>query len=260
MKKERLSIVKVGGKIVEAADSLEKLLSDFSSIDGKKLLVHGGGRSATHIAKSLGIETKMIDGRRITDDNMLEVVTMVYGGLVNKKIVAGLQANGINALGMTGADMNIILSDKRPVSTIDYGWVGDVKAVNADAISTLLGSNVVPVIAPLTHDGKGHILNTNADTMAGETAKALATLYDVTLIFCFEKDGVLLDESDNLSVIPALSKEKYNQLKEDNIVVGGMIPKLDNSFATIDAGVNEVIITNASNLNDLSKGTHIKGY
>lgn len=260
MKKERLSIVKVGGKIVEAADSLEKLLSDFSSIDGKKLLVHGGGRSATHIAKSLGIETKMIDGRRITDDNMLEVVTMVYGGLVNKKIVAGLQANGINALGMTGADMNIILSDKRPVSTIDYGWVGDVKAVNADAISTLLGSNVVPVIAPLTHDGKGHILNTNADTMAGETAKALATLYDVTLIFCFEKDGVLLDENDNLSVIPALSKEKYNQLKEDNIVVGGMIPKLDNSFATIDAGVNEVIITNASNLNDLSKGTHIKGY
>lgn len=260
MKKERLSIVKVGGKIVEEADSLEKLLSDFSSIDGKKLLVHGGGRSATHIAKSLGIETKMIDGRRITDDNMLEVVTMVYGGLVNKKIVAGLQANGINALGMTGADMNIILSDKRPVSTIDYGWVGDVKAVNADAISTLLGSNVVPVIAPLTHDGKGHILNTNADTMAGETAKALATLYDVTLIFCFEKDGVLLDENDNLSVIPALSKEKYNQLKEDNIVVGGMIPKLDNSFATIDAGVNEVIITNASNLNDLSKGTHIKGY
>ena len=248
---ENITIVKVGGKIVEEEETLARLLTDFSAIEGKKLLVHGGGRSATRMAERLGIATQMIEGRRITDTAMLEVVTMVYAGLVNKKIVARLQALGINALGMTGADMNIMLSDKRPVTTVDYGWVGDV-------LSRLLGSGVVPVIAPLTHDGKGNILNTNADTMAGETAKALASHYEVTLVYCFEKNGVLRDENDDDSVIPEINADDYARLRTEGVVQGGMIPKLDNAFATLNAGVKEVVITKASNLHDLALGTHIK--
>ena len=221
---ENLTIVKVGGKIVEEEASLKQLLADFSSIEGKKLLVHGGGRSATRMAERLGIATQMVEGRRITDTPMLEVVTMVYGGLVNKTIVARLQALGINALGMTGADMNIMLSDRRPVKTIDYGWVGDVRRADGVALSRLIDSGVVPVIAPLTHDGKGNMLNTNADTMAGETAKALAKHYRVTLVFCFEKNGVLRDENDDNSVIPSITPEEYAQLRAEGIVQGGMIP------------------------------------
>lgn len=255
---EQLTIVKVGGKICEEPESLAQLLRDFSTIKGKKLLVHGGGRSATKLATRLGVETKMVDGRRITDDAMLEIVTMVYGGLVNKNIVAKLQAQGINALGMTGADMNILLSDKREVKTIDYGWVGDVKVANGNALKSIIDSGVVPVIAPLTHDGKGNILNTNADTMAGETAKALAQLFDVKLVFCFEKEGVLRDENDDASVIEEITPSLYAQLKDEGIVAGGMLPKLDNSFACISSGVSEVIITKASNLNDLSRGTHLR--
>lgn len=255
---ENLTIVKVGGKIVEEEASLKQLLADFSSIEGKKLLVHGGGRSATRMAERLGIATQMVEGRRITDTPMLEVVTMVYGGLVNKTIVARLQALGINALGMTGADMNIMLSDRRPVKTIDYGWVGDVRRADGVALSRLIDSGVVTVIAPLTHDGKGNMLNTNADTMAGETAKALAKHYRVTLVFCFEKNGVLRDENDDNSVIPSITPEEYAQLRAEGIVQGGMIPKLDNSFATLSAGVNEVIITKASNLHNLSLGTHLR--
>ncbi len=255
---EKLTIIKVGGGIVENDESLKRLLKNFAAVQGNKLLVHGGGRSATKMAENLGVETKMVDGRRITDDAMLQVVTMVYGGMVNKNIVAGLQAEGVNALGVTGADMNLILSEKRPVKTVDYGWVGDVKSVNAKGIAGLISSDVVPVIAPLTHDGMGHMLNTNADTMAGETAKAMAELFDVTLVFCFEKDGVLMDENDDNSVIPELGAELYTELKDKGIVNKGMIPKLDNSFATLTAGVKEVIITHANNLNDLTKGTHIK--
>ena len=255
---ENLTIVKVGGKIVEEEASLKQLLADFSSIEGKKLLVHGGGRSATRMAERLGIATQMVEGRRITDTPMLEVVTMVYGGLVNKTIVARLQALGINALGMTGADMNIMLSDRRPVKTIDYGWVGDVRRADGVALSRLIDSGVVPVIAPLTHDGNGNMLNTNADTMAGETAKALAKHYRVTLVFCFEKNGVLRDENDDNSVIPSITPEEYAQLRAEGIVQGGMTPKLDNSFATLSAGVNEVIITKASNLHNLSLGTHLR--
>lgn len=254
---EQLTIVKVGGKICEEPATLAALLRDFASIEGKKLLVHGGGRLATHMAERMGIVTKMVDGRRITDDDMLEVVTMVYGGLVNKNIVAGLQARGVNALGMTGADMNILLSDKRPVKTIDYGWVGDVKQACPSALKGLIDTGVVPVIAPLTHDGKGHILNTNADTMAGETAKALAPLYDVRLVFCFEKEGVLRDENDDSSVIPTIDPALYASLRSEGIVSGGMLPKLDNAFATLDAGVKEVLITKAGNLCDLTKGSHL---
>ena len=256
--KDKLTIIKVGGKIVEEPDTLAALLRDFAAIDGFKLLVHGGGRSATKIAAQLGIETQMIDGRRVTDQQMLEVVTMVYGGLVNKTIVARLQALGIDALGMTGADMNILRSDRRPVKTVDYGFVGDVKEVNSQALATLIRAGVVPVIAPLTHDGKGSMLNTNADTMAGETAKGLANEFDVQLVYCFEKAGVLRDENDDNSVIGLVDRDIYTQLRNDGIVVGGMIPKLDNAFEAIDAGVSEVIITKASSLDNLALGTHIK--
>lgn len=256
--KDKLTIIKVGGKIVEEKESLDSLLRDFAAIDGFKLLVHGGGRSATKVATQLGIETLMIDGRRVTDDAMLDVVTMVYGGLVNKKVVARLQSLGIDALGMTGADMDIIHSHKRPVKSVDYGWVGDVDRVNGEALSALLRSGVVPVIAPLTHDGEGYLLNTNADTMAGETAKGLAPFFDVSLVYCFEKPGVLRDENDDESVIAEIDPALFASLKEEGIVTGGMLPKLENAFNALDAGVGEVVITRASALDDLSLGTHIR--
>lgn len=255
--KEHLTIIKVGGKIVENSESLNALLKDFAAVEGKKLLVHGGGRSATQMAARLGVETKMVDGRRITDEAMLEVVTMVYGGLVNKRIVAGLQALGIDAVGLTGADMNIVLSDKRKVSTVDYGWVGDVKKVNAEAVVTLIESGCCPVVAPLTHDGCGHMLNTNADTMAGEMAKAMAAHYDVTLMFCFEKPGVLADENDDSSLIPTITPAVLDDLKRRGVVSGGMIPKLDNAIACVSAGVESVVITQADRIADPYAGTKI---
>lgn len=253
---EKLTLIKVGGKIVEEADTLKHLLRDFAAIEGYKVLVHGGGRSATKIASQLGIESKMVNGRRITDADMLHVVTMVYGGLVNKNIVAGLQALDVNALGLTGADMNIMRSEKRPVAEVDYGFVGDVKEVNADLLATLIKQGIVPVLAPLTHDKKGNMLNTNADTIAGEAAKALAKHFDVTLMFCFEKKGVLLDENDDDSVIPELSREEFQDYVEEGVIQGGMIPKLENAFQAIDAGVKEVIITKASEI-EKGNGTRI---
>lgn len=245
---EKLTIVKVGGKVVEEEVTLRQLLKDFSQIAGHKALVHGGGRSATKLAERLGIESQMVNGRRITDAQTLDVVTMVYGGLVNKNIVAGLQALNINALGLTGADMNVMRSVKRPVKDIDYGFVGDVEHTNGLLLSTLIEQDIVPVMAPLTHDGEGHMLNTNADTIAGETAKALAPFFDVTLVFCFEKKGVLMDENDDDSVIPQLRKPDFEKLVGEGVIQGGMIPKLENSFAAIDAGVKKVIITQASEL------------
>lgn len=255
--KEHLTIIKVGGKIVENSESLNSLLKDFAAVEGKKLLVHGGGRSATQMAARFGVETKMVDGRRITDEAMLEVVTMVYGGLVNKRIVAGLQALGIDAVGLTGADMNIVLSDKRKVSAVDYGWVGDVKRVNAEAVAALIESGCCPVVAPLTHDGCGHMLNTNADTMAGEMAKAMAAHYDVTLMFCFEKPGVLADENDDSSLIPTITPAVLDDLKRRGVVSGGMIPKLDNAIACVSAGVESVVITQADRIADPYAGTKI---
>lgn len=253
---EKLTLIKVGGKIVEEPETLQQLLRDFSSIEGYKVLVHGGGRSATKVAAQLGIESKMVNGRRITDADMLNVVTMVYGGLVNKNIVAGLQSLGINALGLTGADMNIMRSDKRPVKDVDYGFVGDVKEVNADLLSSLIRQSIVPVLAPLTHDKQGHMLNTNADTIAGEAAKALAKYFDVTLMFCFEKKGVLRDENDDDSVIPEINREAFKEYVEAGIIQGGMIPKLENAYQAIDAGVKEVIITQASEIHKNS-GTKV---
>lgn len=249
---EKLTVVKVGGKIVEERETLRNLLRDFSAIEGYKVLVHGGGRSATKLAARLGIESKMVNGRRITDADMLSVVTMVYGGLVNKNIVAGLQALEVNALGLTGADMNLMRSDKRPVAEVDYGFVGDVKEVNADLLASLIGQGIVPVLAPLTHDKQGNLLNTNADTIAGEAAKALAKHFELTLMFCFEKKGVLLDENDDESVIPEIDRSAFLQYVAQGIIQGGMIPKLENAYQAIDAGVKQVIITQAS---EIHKGT-----
>ena len=243
---------------MENPETLNALLCDFSALPGRKVLVHGGGRSATRIAASLGIESQMVNGRRVTDAQMLDVVTMVYGGLVNKTVVAGLQACGVNALGLTGADMNIIFSHKRITKDIDYGWVGDVDKVDGSMLSELIEKGVVPVVAPLTHDGKGHMLNTNADTIAGEVACALAPYYDVTLTFCFEKKGVLRDAEDEDSVIPHITEQVFKQYVSEGVIAGGMIPKLENAFQSITKGVKWVIITRSDDI-DGSHGTLVEG-
>lgn len=245
---DRLTIIKVGGKVVEEPESLNALLDQFKKISGNKLLVHGGGRTATQIAEKLGIETKMVDGRRITDSDMLEVVTMVYGGLVNKKIVAALQARGVNAVGLTGADFNLIEAHKRPVKDIDYGFVGDVDDVNAFELKMLISENVVPVVAPLTHDGKGQLLNTNADTIASELATELSRHFNVYLFYCFEKKGVLLDPDDEASVIYDLDNNLFNQHTSSGVISAGMIPKLENGFRAKRNGVKEILITNPENI------------
>jgi len=244
--KEKLTIVKVGGAVVEDEAQLHDLLIQFRQIEGVKILVHGGGRRATKVAAQLGIETRMVEGRRITDGEMLQVVTMVYGGLVNKHVVAQLQALGVDAIGLTGADGSIITSKRRPpVNGVDYGFVGDVTQVKALTLHTFLKAGLVPVVAPLTHDAEGHILNTNADTMASETAKAMAAIYDVTLVYAFEKPGVLLDAGDEASVIPAIGHEDFQRLKADGTISGGMVPKVQNALAAVDAGVARVVITSA---------------
>lgn len=267
MCKVKLTLVKVGGGIVENEASLNSLLDKFARIEGLKVLVHGGGRSATKVAEQLGIAQTMIGGRRITDAETLKVVTMVYAGLVNKNITAQLQARGINALGLTGADMNVIQSHKRPlkkvkmedgsVQEVDYGFVGDIDQVNADLLSDLIAKGVVPVLSPIGHDTHGTLLNTNADTIAAETAKALAKHFEVTLMFCFEKKGVLRDPEDDDSVIPSITAEEFPQLVEQGVVSGGMLPKLENSFNAIEAGVSKVIITLADAIDDPTAGTHL---
>lgn len=245
---EKLTIVKVGGKIVEEESTLSKLLDDFAAIADHKILVHGGGRSATALASRLGIESRMVNGRRVTDQDMLKVVTMVYGGLVNKNIVAKLQSRGVNALGLTGADMNVILSGKRPVREVDYGFVGDVKEVDSIRLADIIKRGLVPIMAPLTHDGLGHLLNTNADTIACETAKALAKYFDTTLVYCFEKKGVLRDENNDDSVIPFMTLEDFDRYVASGTVKGGMIPKLENAFAAIKSGVHKVVITTSADI------------
>lgn len=255
--KQQLTIVKVGGKIVETPETLDRLLHDFSTLKGNKILVHGGGRTATQIANQLNIETHMVEGRRITDEAMLQVVTMVYGGLVNKNLVAKLQSCGVNALGLTGADMNVIHSHKRPLKNgIDYGFVGDVDQVNSSQLEQLLNMGITPILAPLTHDGEGHMLNTNADTIAAETAKALANDFDVTLVYCFEHAGVLTNPDDESSVIPSINHSSFEQLKANGTVSGGMLPKIENSLAAVSAGVSRVIITRADKISTL-EGTII---
>ncbi len=242
---------------MEDAGLLEELLTQFVALPGFKLLVHGGGRMATTIGDLMGIKSIYIEGRRVTDAETLKVVTMVYGGLVNKNVVAKLQSKGTNALGLTGADMNIIEAHKRVVKDVDYGFAGDVDKVNADLLSGLIKQGVVPVLAPLTHDGAGGLLNTNADTIAAEVAKGLCKYFDVSLVYCFEKAGVLENENDEASVIPLITKSTYLEHKKQGVITGGMIPKLDNAFMSIEAGVKEVIIKQASALNQ-APGTTIR--
>lgn len=261
-----LNIIKVGGGVVEDQASLASLLDQFAMMEGRKVLVHGGGRLATAIAAGLGIESRMLGGRRITDEKMLEVVTMVYGGLVNKNIVAGLQARGVRAIGLTGADGDVIHSHKRPLKRVrmddgteqmvDFGFVGDVDKVDAQLLVQLIEGSIVPVMAPLTHDGDGHILNTNADTIAASVACALSEHYDVTLTFCFEKPGVLCNADDDNSVIPSINEQQFRQLTDEGIISGGMIPKIENAYQAIHQGVRQVIITQSNNI-DGSRGTTI---
>ena len=241
---------------MEDSESLKELLDQFKKISGNKILVHEGGRTATEMAKKLGVETQMVDGRRITDAEMLKVVTMVYGGLVSKNIVAGLQARNCNAIGLAGADLDLIRALKRSVKDIDYGFVGDIEKVNSKELRLLIDENIVPVLAPLTHDGKGNLLNTNADTIASAVAAELSNYYSVYLFYCFEKSGVLLDSNDDSSLIPALNESLFEQYKNEGVINSGMIPKLENGFRAKLKGVKEVLITNPENISS-GKGTRL---
>lgn len=242
-----IQVIKIGGGILENEASREMFLRQFAAVEGPKVLVHGGGRLATTMAERLGVKTQMIDGRRVTDKETLDIVTMVYGGLVNKQVVTLLHTMGVNAIGLTGADGGWMRSVKRPIKNgIDYGYVGDVKEVNGEHLRLLLDNGLTPVIAPITYSEEGSLLNTNADTVASETAISLAP--EVQLTFCFEKSGVLRDADDESSLIPRITRESYKQLLADGIVSGGMIPKIDNAFAAIEHGVQSVRITHASNL------------
>lgn len=257
---DKLYVIKIGGNIIDDADKLSSFLADFASIEEKKILVHGGGKLATKMAEKLGIEQQMVDGRRITDAETLKIVTMVYAGFINKNIVATLQSKNCNAIGLCGADADVILAHKRQHPFLDYGFVGDVDAINTDIISTLLNKNTAIVFAPITHNKQGQLLNTNADTIAREIAKGMSNLFDVALIYSFEKAGVLLDVNDDSTVIPKINSSYYQHLKAKNLIFAGMIPKLDNAFAALESGVKKVIIGKAENLQQLligSAGTSI---
>ena len=260
----KLFIIKIGGNVLDNEDALAQFLKDFSSIQSPKILVHGGGKIATRLGDQLGIVSKYHEGRRITDNDTIDLVTMVYGGLVNKQLVAKLQALSCNAIGLTGADGNLIPARKRPVKSIDYGWVGDIDDLQPRLKDwqSLLQAGFVPVLAPLTHDGEGHILNTNADTIASSVAVLLSAVYDVRLLYCFEKKGVLENVEDESSVIPLITRTTYAALKAENKLFAGIIPKIDNAFAAIDAGVKEVLIGHAAallqNVGEQTSGTLIR--
>ena len=245
---QKLSIIKIGGNIIEDEKTLDAFLKLFSNLKGKKILVHGGGKRATHIASKLGIKSKLVNGRRITDKETLEVITMVYGGLVNKNIVAKLQALQIDAIGLTGADINSIQSDKRPVKKIDFGFVGDVKKVAHNSIDKLIKADFTPVFCAITHDGNGQLLNTNADTIASTIGVGMSEIYDTAIYYCFELNGVLQDFNDKNSVIKNINSDKYQELLKDGIISDGMIPKIDNCFDALQNGVQKVHIGNAAML------------
>jgi len=246
--KRKLSIVKIGGNVLENEIELDQFLLNFSKLKGPKILVHGGGKSATKLATKLGIESKMTNGRRITDTKSLEVITMVYGGLTNKNIVAKLQAFGTNAIGLSGADGNAIQAHKRPVKEIDFGFVGDIDGINSDLIDTLVGANLTPVFCAISHDGEGQLLNTNADTIASELAIGMSHKYETTLYYCFEKKGVLQDVENDDSVIKHIDTSSYNDLLAQNIITDGMLPKMQNCFQALQKSVSKVCIGNISML------------
>jgi acetylglutamate kinase len=246
--KQTLTIVKIGGNVIDDAEESARFLAAFAALPGYKLLVHGGGKLATDLADKMGLPTQMINGRRITDKPTLDIAIMVYAGLVNKTIVAALQAQGCNALGLSGADGGCILAKKRPVLDIDYGFVGDIEKVNASRFIEFTLQGLIPVVAPLTYSADGTLLNTNADTMASAVAVALSDAFDVTLLYCFEKNGVLSDPSQDQSVIPFISQPDYVQLKQDGTISKGMIPKMDNAFDALRKGVSKVRICHARDL------------
>lgn len=249
---EKVSVIKIGGNVVDNPEALAAFTKKFCNVSGNKILVHGGGVMASKMLKSMGIEPKMLNGRRITDAETLKVVTMVYAGWINKNIVADLQKNGCNAVGLSGADANSIPATLRPKEPVDYGFVGDVDTskINVVSIQKLVASGFCPVFCSITHDGKGQLLNTNADTVASSIAIALASKFSVKLIFCFEKDGVLKDVNDDSSLIEDIDEELFENLKKEGVIDGGMLPKLENAFNAIDKGVSEVIITNALNIDN----------
>jgi acetylglutamate kinase len=257
---EQLYVIKIGGNVIDNDIGLVAFVNDFAAIKGKKILVHGGGKIATKIGDQLGIQSKYIDGRRITDEQTIDLVTMVYGGLINKKIVSLLQSYHCNAIGLTGADGNILPAKKRKVKEVDYGFVGDItnSEVQADRWQIFLAQDMVPVVAPLTHDGNGQMLNTNADTIASVISIALSTHYAVRLIYCFEKKGVLENVTDEESVIGLITKDIYRELVDGKKLFAGILPKIDNAFAAIDAGVKEVLIGHADDLLQ-NTGEHTKG-
>jgi acetylglutamate kinase len=249
-----LRVIKIGGNVIDDEVKLSSFLKTFASVKGKKILVHGGGKLATRLAEQMGVQQQMVDGRRITDAETLKIVTMVYAGYINKNIVAQLQAFSCNAIGVTGADGNIIAAHKRFSAERDYGFVGDVDNVNSTFIQNILEQDVSVVFAPITHDNKGQLLNTNADTIAQEVAKALTKLYDVELIYTFEKKGVLQDVNDADSLIKRLDPTSYQGYKDKGVINAGMIPKLDNAFAALDGGVKKVVIGNSDELNEMISG------
>ena len=251
---DKLYVIKIGGNIIDDEKKLFSFLQTFSAIDGKKILIHGGGKLATKLAAKMGIEQKMVEGRRITDAETLNIVTMVYAGYVNKNIVAQLQRFHCNALGLSGVDGDIILAHKRKHPVIDYGFVGDVDSVNSPLVKKLLDQNLALVFAPITHDQSGQLLNTNADTVAQEIAKAMGNDFNVQLIYSFEKSGVLLNADDDSTVIASINPTSYQKLKATEKIFAGMIPKLDNAFAALNSGVSKVIIGKAENLGELIDG------
>jgi len=256
-----LYIFKIGGNIIDDDNQLNAFLKSFAQLQGTKILIHGGGKIASDISKGLGIEPKMVDGRRITDDETLKVVTMVYGGLINKNIVAKLQSFGCNAIGLSGADANILPAHKRPIKEIDYGFVGDIEEdrIPSETINMFLQNNLVPVIAPLTHDCKGNMLNTNADTISSAISIAMSKKYKVELFYCFEKTGVLKDINDVNSVIPEISFSYYDTLKKEGVINDGMMPKLDNAFLALQKGVQSVTIIHANAIDEILQNKQPKG-
>ncbi len=255
MQKERLWAVKVGGNVIDSEAATAAFLEQFAALPGNKVLVHGGGKLASDLGRQLGIAPQVVDGRRLTDAPTLRVVTMVYAGLINKTLTAGLQARGCQAIGMSGCDAGIILAHKRPVGNIDYGFAGDIDTVDAARLSGLVLSGLVPVISPITHDGKGQLLNTNADTVAARVAAALSDRFDTCLLYCFEKNGVLADVADGDSVVPELGYAAYLSGKENGSIAAGMIPKLDNCFSALKGGVKDVRIGHAGQLAAMASGT-----
>jgi len=254
---KQLTIIKIGGNVIDNSENLHQFLLDFTALPGDKILVHGGGKIATELGESLGVEAKMVEGRRITDIETLRIVTMVYAGLINKNMVAQLQAKGSNAIGLTGADGNIIKAKKRPVKEIDYGFVGDLdeNSVSAATLDSLLKAGLVPVLCAITHDGDTQLLNTNADTIASSVAVAMSAFYETRLVYCFEKKGVLKDVADDATVVREIRADEFDGLKADGTVQGGMIPKLHNAFEAIKKGVSAVYIGKANELNELANGT-----